>query len=332
MDEATSALREGAGAFVWPREFVSVHGADAETYLQGQLSQDISAVAVGASADSLLLAPDGKLVTLLRVTRTDATGFLLDVDAGFGDAVVARLRKFLLRSKVELEVLPWRCLSLRGPQVESAAAGLLTVLAEAGVLALPYEWNGWTGLDCIGPRDLVLDPAGGALPGALVSCPVEAVDACRIASGVPLMGAELTDKTIGAEVPGLVERTVSFTKGCYTGQELVARLDARGSKVARRLVGLVSTGGPDDAAARLVYGMTLHSESVSEDGVAGDKVLGTVTSTAWSAELGAWLALGYLHRSVEVPGPLRVRSGDGLGEARLIEARPLPLVTLPVPS
>ena len=55
------------------------------------------------------------------------------------------------------------------------------------------------------------------------------------------MGTELTGKTIAAEA-GLVERTVSFTKGCYTGQELVARLDARGSNVARRLVGVVAPG------------------------------------------------------------------------------------------
>ena len=94
---------------------VAVRGVDAESYLQGQLSQDLASLAVGASADSLLLEPDGKLTALLRVTRIDGQGFVLDVDGGYGEAVAARLRRFLLRSKVELEPLGWRCLSLRGP-------------------------------------------------------------------------------------------------------------------------------------------------------------------------------------------------------------------------
>ena len=82
-----------------------MRGPDAEAYLQGQLSQDVAALAVGATADSLLLEPDGKLSALLRVTRTDGQGFVLDVDRGYGDTVLARLRRFLLRSKVELEAL-----------------------------------------------------------------------------------------------------------------------------------------------------------------------------------------------------------------------------------
>ena len=138
-----------------------MRGDDAEAYLQGQLSQDVAALAVGASADSLLLQPDGKLTALLRVTRVDAQGFVLDTDAGFGDTMVARLKKFLLRSKVEIERLDWRCLALRGAGVDSAAAGLLTVLDEAGVLDLPFEWNGWSGIDLLGPKDVVLDPTAG---------------------------------------------------------------------------------------------------------------------------------------------------------------------------
>ncbi len=329
-DGQTTALREGAGAFVTPRDVLAVHGPDAESYLQGQLSQDVVALAVGASADTLLLQPDGKLTALLRVTRTDAQSFLLDVDGGFGDAVTARLRKFLLRSKVEIEALPWRCLSLRGARVSDLAGGLLTVLGEAGVLALPFAWGGWSGVDLLGPRDLVLDPSATTLPSGVVACEREAVEACRIVSGVPAMGAELTEKTIAAEA-GLVDRTVSFTKGCYTGQELVARLDARGSKVARRLVGLVADGTPGHDEGRLAFGMTLHAaEAADGDDPAADKVLGTVTSGAWSAELGSWVALGYLHRSVAVPGPVRVRSGDGLGAAHDASAQPLPLSTLPV--
>ena len=95
IEEETQALRFGAGAFRAPRDVLAVRGPDAETYLQGQLSQDVAALVVGASTDALLLEPDGKLTALLRVTRTDGQGFVLDLDAGFGDAVVARLRRFL---------------------------------------------------------------------------------------------------------------------------------------------------------------------------------------------------------------------------------------------
>ena len=156
LEAQTEALRHGAGAFRPARDVLAVRGPDAEAYLQGQLSQDVEALAVGASVDALLLEPDGKLSALLRVTRTDGQGFVLDVDGGYGDAVTARLRRFLLRSKVEMERLPWRCLSLRGAAVDAAAAGLLAVLAERGVLALPFEWNGWAGTDLLGPDDVVL--------------------------------------------------------------------------------------------------------------------------------------------------------------------------------
>ena len=77
-------------------------------------------------------------------------------------------------------------------------------------------------------------------------------EAARIEAGVPVGGREVTESTIAAEV-GLVDRTVSFTKGCFTGQELVARLDARGSKVARRLWGLVVAAvGPADRSGPTV--------------------------------------------------------------------------------
>ncbi len=139
------------------------------------------------------------------------------------------------------------------------------------------------------------------------------------------MGAELTEKTIAAEA-GLVERTVDFDKGCYTGQELVARIDSRGSNVARRLVGVVAADA-GQGGELLARGMTLHSGAPSTvDDPAADKVVGTVTSAAWSSELRAQIALAYLHRSVEAPGPIRVRSGDGTGGSRPARVAPLPLV------
>ena len=324
LEAETAALRKGAGAFRSARDVVAVRGPDAEEYLQGQLSQDVTGLPVGDAAASLLLEPDGKLSALLRVTRTDGQGFVLDVDAGYGDAVAARLRRFLLRAKVELEMLDWRCLSLRGAGVTDAAGGLLTVLAERGVLALPFEWNGWRGVDLLGPSDVVLGPEGLELPPGIVACGADAVEACRIVSGVPAMGAELTPKTIPHEA-GVVARTVSFTKGCYTGQELVARIDSRGGNVPRRLVGIVAPPGPA-AVDALSPGMTLHGGEVPEgDGAAEDKVVGALTSAAWSVELGAWAGLAYLHRNVGAPGPVRLRSGDGIGGSRSARAALLPL-------
>ncbi|HEX3333842.1 MAG TPA: glycine cleavage T C-terminal barrel domain-containing protein [Acidimicrobiales bacterium] len=324
IEAETEALRRGAGAYRAARDVLAVRGPDAEEYLQGQLSQDVVALAVGATADALLLEPDGKLTALLRVTRTDGQGFVLDLDAGYADAVAARLRRFLLRSKVELELLDWRCLCLRGAAVSEVAAGLLTVLAERGVLALPFEWNGWSGVDLLGPDDVVLGADAAELPAGVVACGPASVEACRIVSGIPAMGSELTNKTIAAEA-GLVERTVNFTKGCYTGQELVARIDSRGSNVARRLVGVVAPPGPGEPAA-LAPGMTLHAGAAPEgDAPAEDKVVGTLTSAAWSAELRGWVGLGYLQRKVDSPGPVRVRAGDGIGGSHPARVSPLPL-------
>jgi tRNA-modifying protein YgfZ len=341
VSDQVAALRNGAGAFIYPRDIVKVSGPDAEAYLQGQLSQDVLALPVGESADSLLLHPDGKLCVLLRVTRTDAQSFVLDTDAGFGDTMIARLKKFLLRSKVEIERLEWRCLGLRGQDVSGAAAGLLTVLSEAGALVIPFSWNGWTGVDVLGPKDLVLDPYAdkGPSPEGITPCDPDAVEECRVTAGIPAMGSELNDKTIAAEA-GLVERTVSFTKGCYTGQELIARLDSRGNNVPRRLVSVIAGGDPSSQS--LGVAMTLHApdppevtgvpDALESAEVVVDKVVGTVTSAVWSTELQAWVGLAYLHRSVEAPGPIRIRSGDGLGDSRDARVELIPLVTVSGPG
>jgi tRNA-modifying protein YgfZ len=324
IDAETRALRRGAGARRTSRDVLAVRGPEAESYLQGQLSQDLAPLANGRSADSLLLEPDGKLCALLRVTRIGDDEFVLDTDGGYGEAVAARLRRFLLRSKVEIEHREWRCLSLRGERAEEVAASIAGTGPGALRLTLDFEWNGWRGVDVLGPADLVPDPQRGDLPDGAEACGPDSFEACRITSGVPAMGTELTGKTIAAEA-GLVERTVSFTKGCYTGQELVARLDARGSKVARRLVGVVAAGPASEEPLR--PGMTLHAGAAPPgDAASDDKVVGTITSAAWSSELGAWAALAYLHRNVEAPGTVRLRSGDGIGGSRPARVAVLPLV------
>jgi folate-binding Fe-S cluster repair protein YgfZ len=109
------ALRHEVGAITMGRDVIRVSGPDAVGYLQGQCSQDVDAMEIGTSADALLLSPQGKLDALVRVTRTGEDELHLDVDAGFGAAVIARLARFKLRVRVDIEALPWTAVALRGP-------------------------------------------------------------------------------------------------------------------------------------------------------------------------------------------------------------------------
>ena len=298
-----AALRHGVGAIAAARDVIRMSGPDAVEFLQGQCSQDVAALDTAASADALLLSPQGKLDALVRVTRAGPEELYVDVDAGYGPAVLARLLRFKLRVRVDIEPVDWRIAALRGPGATALVDG---GNPPAGVsFVLRYAWDGVSGVDLMGP-----DPQ---VPAAVRRCGPDAWQTLRVEAGIPVMGAELDERTIAAEA-GLLDRCVSFTKGCYTGQELVARLDARGNKVARRLRALVVEPGQGD-------GVTLRpgaEVSVS------DKVVGKVTSVAWSPERATTIALAYLHRAVEPPCPVRVEAG-GVPAGVAARAFPLPL-------
>jgi folate-binding protein YgfZ len=320
------ALHQAVGAYVLPRDVVRVSGPDATSYLQGQCSQDVDALSVGTAVDALLLSPQGKVEALVRISRLGDDEFAVDTDAGFGPVVTARLLRFRLRVKVEIEALAWICLALRGPAAADALraadspSGLGSDSEHAPTLVLSVEWPGLTGFDLLGP-----EPAGGVdtwIPGGAVRCHQAAWEAARIEAGVPVNGREITEGTIAAEV-GLVERTVSFTKGCFTGQELVARLDARGSKVARRLSGLVLAPSdppvPDFNGAEALVGAVVRTADQAHE-------VGHLSSVAWSPRLQAPVALATLHRRVTPPEAVQVAWEDS-GGTHVAEAaaRPLPL-------
>jgi folate-binding protein YgfZ len=257
------------GAAPLRRDVVVASGPEAVEYLQGQLSQDVAALAVGASAPALLLQPTGKVDAWLRATRLEDDVVALDVDEGAGEDVLSRLRRFKLRTKADLDLVRWEGWAIRG-------AG--DVPAPAGGRALAAGWPGVGGVDLLGdvaPED----------PGVPV-VDAAALEVVRVEAGVPAMGAEVTPETIPAELgQWLVDASVSFTKGCYTGQELVARIDSRGGNVPRPVRGLVVRGPLPEVGAE-----------VTADG----KVVGHVTSSATSPVLGA-VALAPVARAVE-PG------------------------------
>jgi folate-binding protein YgfZ len=152
------------------RDHVIVDGPDALTYLHSQVSQDLRDLAAGASTWTLVLEPNGKVESLARVTRITERRFDLDVDAGFGEALAARLNRFKIRVDAEI----------------------------------------------------VVELAGSAAPS-------ERHEAARVAAGWPRMGFEIVPGQTIPAVTGVVPVAVSFSKGCYPGQELVERMDSRGA-------------------------------------------------------------------------------------------------------
>jgi tRNA-modifying protein YgfZ len=237
------------------RDLVIVEGADAAKYLQGQLSQDIAALAVGASGWSFLLEPSGKLGFVLRVQRTADDRYVLDVEAGRGEAVVSRLRRFLIRTKASL--------------AQATASVDVDPIPSDGATA-SADLVGWWGTG----RHRLVEPSDDKQPAGSDDTVVAAL---RIAAGWP-GAAELSEGLIPAET-GLVPLAVNFKKGCYTGQELVARVDSRGNHAPHHLERVLLSAPAAAGAAVIVDG-----------GEAG-----TLTSVA------GLQALSYIRRSVEAP-------------------------------
>jgi folate-binding protein YgfZ len=290
-------LRTTLGWFPEGRDVVRVAGPEAVGYLHGQLSQDIEGLAVGSSARSFVLQPTGKVDAWVRVTRTAADEVVLDVDEGHGDPLVTRLRRFLLRTKADVDPLDWRTVALRGPRAGAAA----TAAVGEGALVVPAAWPGVEGVDLSGPA---VEP-----PPGLPEADPSAYASLRIRSGVPAMGAELTDRTIPAEAGRwVIDASVDFTKGCFTGQELVARIDSRGGHVPRHLRGLVVSAG--------------EAPLVGSPVVVGGAEVGTVTSVAAPVGADQCVALAYIARSVTPPAMAEVRHDD--------RALPVTVVDLPM--
>jgi folate-binding protein YgfZ len=286
--DGVSTARTDVAAFEYHRDALRVTGTDAVTFLHGQISADVAALGVGDSAWSLVLEPQGKVDAWFRITRTGEQELLVDVDGGWGERTAARLRRFLLRVDVAIEPVDRRWLALRGPLAEAVASDVM-----GADLILGADWRGLPGVDVVGPE-------GGAVPVAPDAVPTPdplALHVLRVEQGWPAMGHELDATTIPAEAgQWLIDSSVSFTKGCYTGQELVARVDSRGGNVPHHLSGFLLRP-PDGAVAVPDIGTPVTADGVER---------ATVTSSTWSPTLGAPIALGMLHRTVEVGADVEV--------------------------
>jgi tRNA-modifying protein YgfZ len=253
------------------RDLVVVHGPDATKFLQSLVSQDLDAMPVGATRHSLLLQPQGKLIVDFWLAHADADVWWCATEGGFGAMLADGLNRFKIRVKVEIDTRAVAALAVRGQEPPADSDGTQTLVV---------AWGGVPAFDAIGTEAAV-----DALRARLGLPVVDGTgyERARIEAGVPRMGADLDERTIPQEA-GLERDAVSFTKGCFVGQELVCRIDTRGhvNRLLRRL----------RATETLEPGAEVS---------AGDKVVGVVTSAVDE------VALAMLRREIE-PG-VEVRAG-----------------------
>lgn len=264
-------------------ELVWVDGPDAASFLQGLLTNDVAALEPGASCPALILDNKGHIRGGMRVARTAPDAFTLVTATGHGDPLVALLEEYHFSEDVDiLGPEPFERVTVLG-----AVAGPV-----AGAdLVLPGEIPG--SMEAIGvDADAILGGLGASAGSA------DELEALRIEAGVPRVGVDVGEANLVQEA-GLDATAVSFDKGCYLGQETVARVAYRG-KVNRRLRGL-------DLAAPAAPGAAVRL---------GGRDVGVVTSSAESPRLGP-IALAMI-RAEAAPGT-SVEVDGAAGAAVIVE-------------
>ena len=241
------------------RGYVGVVGPEAAEFLERMLSNEVVSLQPGEARPALLLTPKSRIVAPLRVVREGPEAFLLLTESDLAETVASTLLRARFAARCEIEVKPYR--------------GYLRIGAGEGVRNDDYgvearESWGEEELDAADPQEL---------------------EPLRIDAGTPAWGKEL-DATILPAEAGLDASHVSFTKGCYPGQEPIARLHFRGR--------------PKRSLRRL----EVDEASPGDEIVLGDKTVGRITSAVPGR------ALGYVRREVPDDAALRV----GSTEARLI--------------
>jgi folate-binding protein YgfZ len=303
---------------------IEVRGADRISWLQGLLTNDIAALAPGRGCYAAYLTPQGRMITDLRVLVRDDCCWIA-LPARVGDAVLQRFEMFVITEDVTLSDLSGKVarLAVHGPTSASVVAralaldtageaALLTIAEHGHVrLAAPFGSAVVVRSAELGGMgfDVYVDVAARSeIVGALDRAGAEAMDeatwhVCRIEAARPAFGLDMDEDTIPLEA-GIEDRAISFTKGCYVGQEVVIRVRDRGhGRVARRLMTVVADAPPDEGT------VMERGDSLVVDG----KDVGRITSAAVSPALARSVALGYVGREHAVAGsPLAVRHGAAL--------------------
>ncbi|HEV2915262.1 MAG TPA: aminomethyltransferase family protein [Pyrinomonadaceae bacterium] len=314
-------VREGGAGLIdlSARGRVEVSGAEAVQFLNGLVSNDVKTLADGAWMSAAFPNPQGRLIASARVMRR-GDSYLFDTEAVTHASLFKTLERFTLAGDFRVadrtsETAQLSIQGARAPQVVEAALGREAASVERGRVFT----SGWsdaslsiiratqTGEDGF---ELFVD-AGRAAPlwEALTAAgarPVgqDALEILRIEAGLPRYGVDMDETNVVTEAP--LDDAVSYTKGCYVGQEIIARIHWRGH-VAKKLTGLVFSDGRE-------------VEREAKIRAADGKEIGRITSSAFSPRLGRTIALAYVKYDFLAPGTrARVAACDAAREATVTE-------------
>ncbi len=303
LDAEVLAVRRDVGMIDFgDRAKIRVTGADRATFVDGLVTAGVKVLAPGSSAYALVLNDKSRVLGDLRVTALD-DAFVLDIEASQKDSLLAYFRKMLVSDDVTLEDLgPCGHIEVHGPNAPRVVSATLDAdvrgLAPDAFESFPLDRHrmgyavrirttGEAGYALWAPGE-DLESVWSVLDRANVP-PIgrDAFDVLRLEAGVPCFGVDMSQETLALEVAP--EGAISFTKGCYTGQEVVARGTYVGH-MNRKLLGLRIDGDVPPA----------HGNIVRKEG----KEIGFVTSGAWSPTRGWVIALALLRvdevRNVDV--------------------------------
>jgi folate-binding protein YgfZ len=295
--EGYQALRAGAGAVRrGDRGVIAVTGADRLTWLQGLLTNDVSALPVGGVCDAAYLTPQGRMITDMRVLNL-AERTLLDVPGSLAEGLAAKLDGLLFSEDAQVENVSRRTtlIDVHGPTAPAIIDKLGDEIESAGAIVADAAF-GVPGFTVVVPSSAADHVFARITDIGATAVTLETLDVLRVEAGRPAFLVDMDEHTIPLEA-GLEKRAISFTKGCYVGQEVIVRIMQRGhGRVAKKLVGLLLEGSDLPKQGDVIQ--------------AADRDVGMITSTVWSPALQRGIALGYVRRDATAVGTsLLVRSG-----------------------
>jgi tRNA-modifying protein YgfZ len=298
------ALRTGAAVVRrGDRGLLAVTGADRLVWLQGLLTNDVLALTPGQSCYSAYLTPQGRMITDLRVLNLpDRT--LLEVPGVLAEGLRAKFDGLLFAEDARVQDLSdsLRVIDLIGPGASMVDSRTRDRASEDARYIpggrIDDDFYGVPGITYFVERANEDGFVAALLENGAIETSLETLDIVRVEAGRPLFLVDMDEHTIPLEA-NLADRAISFTKGCYVGQEVIVRVTQRGQgRVAKKLIGLEFDKDQSPHAGDLIG--------------AERREVGKITSVAWSPARERPIALGYAHRDFVEPGThLHVMTSTG---------------------